>query len=80
MDRTSAAEKDEPYHWPKAGRQNDPDGHGEGASGQEGERTLFLNLDIDWDRPHFKSQEPASDVHDFKPCSGLHFFAIMTIA
>jgi hypothetical protein len=21
-----------------------------------GERTLFLNLDIEWDRPHFESQ------------------------
>ena len=23
---------------------------------QRGERTLFLNLDIEWDRPHFESQ------------------------
>ena len=24
---------------------------------QKGEKTLYLNLDIEWDRPHFESQQ-----------------------
>lgn len=27
-----------------------------------GERTLFLNLDIEWDRPHFESQADVTDT------------------
>ena len=27
-----------------------------------GEQTLFLNLDIEWDRPHFESQADVTDT------------------